>query len=357
MHNHEGRQVAFTICSNNYLAKARIVAETFLAEHDSYGFFIFLVDQFIAEIDYKIIPGVKIIAIRDVVENIDELALKYNIIELNTAVKPAVFMFLFKEYKSNHVLYLDPDLMVFDHFWEIEEQFKDNNCNIIITPHSCSPIDDGKIPSEIHLIVYGTFNLGFLAVKYNHESKRFLEWWHDRLMKYCYIDPEHGMFTDQIWLNYAPVYFDGVYILKHRGYNVSHWNLYERKIEEINGIYYVNNEEKLKFFHFSHYQFTDPYLISYKQNRHRIEDFKYLKTIIDEYQESLINYRHEQIAKLPCYYQLLSERHQKNSGWQENGFGNKSFRNLMRKLKNKTAVVGRRLLSLQWRLIRWHKYL
>lgn len=108
--------IAFTICSNNYLAKARIAAETFLDKHTSYRFFIFLVDKFLSEINYEGIPNVKVVAIRDVVNNIDELAWKYNIIELNTAVKPSIFTFLFERYKSDHVLYLDPDLMIFDSF-------------------------------------------------------------------------------------------------------------------------------------------------------------------------------------------------------------------------------------------------
>lgn len=337
--------IAFTICSNNYLAKARIVAKTFLGKHPGYCFFIFLVDELHAEIDYKSTPGVKIVAIKDVVPNIDELAKMYSIIELNTAVKPAVFTFLFKEYKSNHILYLDPDLMIFDRFSEIEERFKSDDCNIIITPHSCSPIDDGKIPSEIHLIVYGIYNLGFIAVKNTPESQKFLDWWHDRLMKYCFIDPQNGMFTDQIWINYAPIYFNGVYILKHLGYNVSHWNLYERNIEAIDGIYYVNGVEKLKFFHFSHYKFTNPYLISYKQNRHLIEEFEHLKTIIDEYQASLVENDHEAISKIPSYYQLVYDAHQQTLRERNSNYGYRGLKNIIRKLKNKTVGAGRRLLS------------
>ncbi len=72
--------IAFTICSNNYLAKARITAETFREQHNHYCFFIFLVDEFISEIDYKSIPHVEVFAIRDIVGDIEELAEKYSII-------------------------------------------------------------------------------------------------------------------------------------------------------------------------------------------------------------------------------------------------------------------------------------
>lgn len=345
MYNQSNMPVAFTICSNNYMAKAWIVAKTFLNKHADYSFFIFLVDEFVSEIDYKSIPELKVVAIKDIMTNIDELAKMYNIIELNTAVKPFVFTFLFKEYKSSHILYLDPDLMIFDRFSEIEEQLSHADCNIIVTPHGCSPIDDGKIPSEIHITVYGIYNLGFIAVKHSPESQKFLDWWHDRLMKYCYIDPENGMFTDQIWINYAPIFFDGVYILKHRGYNVSHWNLYERRIDAINGTYYVNGVERLKFFHFSHYKFTNPYLISHKQNRHLIDDFEHLRTIIDEYQASLVRNNHEVISKIPCHYQLLYEAHQQARRKQDKKFKYSGFKNLIKKVKSKTVWVGRRLLS------------
>jgi hypothetical protein len=334
--------IAFTICSNNYLAKARVTAETFIGQHPGYRFFIFLVDTFITDIDYKANADIEVIAIGDVVADIEELAIKYNIIELNTAVKPAVFTFLFQTYKAaSHIIYLDPDLMIFSPFSEIEELFESDNCNIIITPHGCSPIDDGKVPSEIHLSMYGIYNLGFIAIKRNSESKRFLNFWHDRLMKYCYIDVEHGMFTDQIWVNYAPAYFDGVHIFKHLGYNVANWNLYERRIEKENGAYRINGKEKLRFFHFSHYKFTDPHLISYKQNRHKIEEFEYLKEIIDEYQSKLIQNNHEFFNKIPCYYQLRYDCHQQNI-LQSKG----AFKNLVRRIKYKAFLISKKFGSL-----------
>lgn len=332
--------VAFTICSNNYLAKARVTTETFLLKHPDYQCFIFLVDTFVSEIDYHVFGKAEVIAIKDIVPDIEALAIKYNIIELNTAVKPAVFSYLFERYQSSHIFYLDPDLMIFDRFKEIEELFETENYNLIITPHGCSPIDDGKVPSEIHLSTYGLYNLGFLAVRNSPESQRFLAFWHERLMKYCYIDPEHGMFTDQLWVNYAPIYFDGVHIFKHLGYNVANWNLYERKVEKIGDAYFVNGSVKLRFFHFSHYKFTDPYMISYKQNRHTIEEFEDLRTIIDVYQSKLIDYKHDFHSTIPCSYQQMYESHflhQKRV--------NERFRTIVRNAKNKAILATHRLFS------------
>lgn len=298
-------KIAFTICSNNYLARAKVTAETFTSKHPNYKFFVFLVDTFISEIDYDFIPNVKIIAIKDVVLDVEELAHRYNIIELNTAVKPGVFNYLISQYSPSLIIFLDPDLYIYDHFLEIESLIENGDCNLVVTPHFCSPIDDGKVPSEIHLSVYGLFNLGFLALKNSIESKRFLNWWHDRLMKYCYIDPGNGMFTDQLWVNHAPIYFDGVHILKHLGYNVANWNLYERMIEKRDEVYYVNEVERLKFFHFSHYKFLNPYIISSQQNRHVIDELPHMREIIDQYQSLLIDANQDFFATIPCYYQKI----------------------------------------------------
>jgi hypothetical protein len=147
----------------------------------------------------------------------------------------------------------------------------------------------------------------------------------------------NGMFTDQIWVNYAPIYFNGVQILKHLGYNVANWNLYEREITRTNETYCVNGAEKLKFFHFSHYKFSNPNLISDRQNRHVIDDFEYLPEIIDKYQSKLIENNHEYYKKLLNYYLLIYKSRQR-----EIHKMNRSFLNFLRGAKNKIIAITKR---------------
>jgi hypothetical protein len=66
------------------------------------------------------------------------------------------------------------------------------------------------------------------------------------------IDKPRGIFVDQKWIDLAPLFFEGIYILKHKGYNMAWWNFNDRKLFEQNGDYYVNSENyPLVFFHFS----------------------------------------------------------------------------------------------------------
>jgi hypothetical protein len=303
--------IAFTICSNNYLAKAKVCGDSFIRHHPDYRFIIILVDTENEGINYDFFNPYEIVSVSTIYPGIADLALVYNIIELSTAVKAAAFTYLFKVYKSRSIFYLDPDLSIFDRFAEVEEQLDQYNYNLVVTPHFLSPIDDGKYPSELDFAVYGLYNLGFIAIKNTSESLRFLDWWHERLMKYCFIRPEKGMFTDQIWVNYAPVFFEGVCILKNPGYNVANWNLYERNITKVDDRFYINDRCTLKFFHFSHFVFDHPYSISKSQTRHTIDEIPVMKQLVDDYKQLLVANNHTFYNTIISHFQQLYSGHQK----------------------------------------------
>ncbi|MFD2999152.1 hypothetical protein ACFS7Z_02180 [Pontibacter toksunensis] len=298
---------AFTICSNNYLARAKVVADSFVEHHPEASFFIFLVDKFDPSLDYELFNKYTLIPIHEVLHHVEELALKYNIIELSTAVKPAAFSYLLQMYGFETIAYLDPDLRIYSKFQEVENALQTHN--IVLTPHFCSPVDDGKQPSDVDFIPFGIYNLGFIALKNSEETRSFLAWWHERLMKYCFIRPHDGMFTDQLWINYAPIFFEHCYVLKHLGYNMANWNLYERELSESEGGYLVNSVFDLRFYHFSHYKSNNPYSISDSQNRFTLEERQDLQKLYVDYHKALIQNKHEQFSQVVSYYKLMYDGH------------------------------------------------
>ena len=298
-------KAAFTICTNSYWAKAKVATESFLKYHPEYRFYIFLLDEVNDLIEYNTIHGCEHIEIESFFSGVHELSLKYNIMELSCAVRPAIFLFLLEK-GFDTVLHIDSDTQTYDRFYEIEPLLEINN--IVVTPHFCSPIDDGKYPSEIDFVKFGLYNLGFLAVKNSEETIRYMNWWHSRLMKYCYNRPNESMFTDQLWVNYAPLFFEGVHILKHVGYNVANWNLYERELEIRENTFFVNRTEKLKFVHFSHFVFNDPEQISSSQNRYTMEQQPVLQKILQLYNIQLINNKHEAVSALRSVFQKNYEQ-------------------------------------------------
>merc|ERR1711974_246102 len=130
----------------------------------------------------------------------------------------------------DHVMFLDPDVAVFDDLSPLLEILESKD--IILTPHQLTPEEKNDKTAiwdnELCSLTHGVYNLGFVAVNAKGEGYRFAKWWADRLYQYCREDIPNGMFTDQRWCDLVPAFFDGVQVLRDPGYNVASWNLSQR---------------------------------------------------------------------------------------------------------------------------------
>jgi hypothetical protein len=297
----------FTICSNNYFAQALVLAKSFLYHHTNSTFFIILADKkhpSAVSNDQNII----IIEIGQIEKDILNLAKKYDIIELNTAVKPAVFTYLFTQNNFETIIYLDPDIYVYRPFTELLALLV--KYDIILTPHALSPIPaDGKKPFENDFLNFGIYNLGFLALKKTAGVIQFLNWWKERTYTMGYINLALGLFVDQLWMNLVPVYFHNVHILKHPGYNMAPWNLHERKIDIIHHSYRVNETNDLYFYHFSSFNPLNGLKKIHRIfNRYDFGNRPDLIKLYGDYARMLIDHGFKEYSELPCYYVKWRER-------------------------------------------------
>lgn len=281
--------VAFTLCSNNYLAQAKVLSESFKKHHPEIELIIGLVDTVSQHIDYSSYNHSTILPVSDLqISDFEELEKKYSVVELNTTVKPFYFSYLFNNRHADKIIYLDPDTEVFSPFDEVFDLL--DAFNIILTPQNCVPIDDGNGPCDIHILGTGIFNLGFIALSNAKELESFLEWWTQRLIKYGFADERNNMFFDQVWLNLVPVFFDNYYILKHPGYNMSPSNLHERQItNQLNENYIVNKLYPLRFYHYSGYRFLNPSQICSYSERYTFNSRPDIVPIYNAYLQNLYN--------------------------------------------------------------------
>jgi glycosyltransferase involved in cell wall biosynthesis len=290
----------FTIVSKNYISYARVLMNSFLNYHTDCDCYVLLVDK----IDGYFDPSkerFRTVELEQVeIRNRDSFIFKYDIMELNTAVKPFFFEYLFKNHGYEKVVYFDPDILILrelSHLFEILDSY-----SFILIPHFTSPLpDDGKRPNEIDILRAGCYNLGFLGISNYGISKKFLEWWQERLHKYCFSAPDIGLFVDQKWIDLVPSFYDGAYILKNPGYNVAYWNLHERdlSIEEEN---YKVNGEPLYFYHFSGIDFDNIKNISKFQNRYRLSDIENLEALFTNYKKTIIQAGYNDTRHWPYFY-------------------------------------------------------
>jgi len=279
-------KINFTICSNNYLAHAGILRKSLKKYEPGSKFFIFLCDEKNLEIDYTFLAD-EVIPMLEIEPQLPALALKYNIIELNTCLKPRVFEYLFIERNADKVIFFDPDIKIFNSFSNVYDDLEISS--IVLTPHICTPIPiDNKKPAENHFLNFGIYNLGFIGLSNHPESKKFITWWKERTYKLGYIDIYKGIFVDQLPVNLVPVFFKNVKILEHMGLNMAPWNLHERYLSVKNGSYFVNEKEELIFFHFSSFKADAIELPLLQYDRFRLRDRPDLESMYKEYNEELI---------------------------------------------------------------------
>ncbi len=243
----------FTSITLNYLPKARILAKSIKQYNKDAKFFLVISDVLPENFEISEEPFDKVYHIEDLelpVDNLQAWIFKHSVVELCTAVKGQAFLTLINREKLDKLIYLDPDIAVYSDMSELDELMEAHS--IILTPHQTIPeeTDDAIIDNELCSLKHGVYNLGFLAIKADEEGMRFVTWWRDRLLNYCYDAIPDGIFTDQKWVDIAPCMFD-VFILRDKTYNVSTWNLSHRSLAR-NGEGIIEVEGKpLNFYHFS----------------------------------------------------------------------------------------------------------
>lgn len=300
--------VFFTICSNNYLAQAKVLGASLHQHQPGIPFYIFLCDKKSGEINYDELNA-EVIAAEEIEPAMDELALKYNVIELNTCIKPHVVQYLFETVKADKVIYLDPDIKVFSSLSFLFEALETDA--ILLTPHIYTPIPiDGKLPGEHTFLNYGLYNLGFVALKNNSESLAFAQWWKEHTYKQGYIRPEDGIFVDQLPVNFAPFFFKNVKVMQDWGLNMAPWNLHERHLTYRDGEYWVNDSIPLKFYHFSSFKVDSHDLPPY-YNRFTMKDRPDLYEIHAAYNEELKAAGHLFYSRFQSSYTQLRDLHLK----------------------------------------------
>ncbi|WP_080239455.1 glycosyltransferase family protein [Spirosoma rigui] len=306
--------LAFTICSVNYLAQARTLGDSLRKTNPDFQYVIGLVDKLSeAKLPAALMPPYPMLEVDQIgIPDFAAMCDRYDITELNTAVKPFYIDYLYETYPdATQVIYFDPDIIVYQPLTKLTQDL--NKYSMVLTPHTCSPTPDWERPNEQHHLNTGIYNLGFIGLRRDETARQFVNWWKQRLVYECRIDLCEGLFVDQHWVNFAPVYYDNVLIEHHPGYNVAYWNLHERYLwADEAGQWRVGtqfdlskkntNTEYLQFFHYSGYNPYRPDEISKYQTRYSFRERPDAEPLFDFYKQRLLANQNDTYRQYPCVY-------------------------------------------------------
>lgn len=294
-----GPDAFFTICSKNFLAHARVLYNSVRQHYPKTRFFVILCDRVDGLFDTTKEPF-EFIFLEDLnLSNIDEMAHRYSITEFNTAVKPFAFLHLMSRLHIGSVVYLDPDLFFVDKMEELDRMLHEG-AEAVVTPHILQPAESDEI-HDGKMLLFGIYNLGFLALRNTPSVITFLQWWGRRLERHCIIRLEEGLFVDQKWADLLPAFVSGTRILHHPGYNVAYWNLPQRKIVRKGARWYANGEP-LRFVHFSGNKLDDVKVFSRHSQQVTIDNIGDLRELLDTYRREVYHQGHEFYRTLPYAY-------------------------------------------------------
>lgn len=294
-----------TIVSANYLAYAKVLAASVREHFADAAFRVLVVDRktpAVCEV-VRTLPFEVVWAEELGLAGFERIAYQFDILELNTGLKPTLLKRLLSE-GYDAVIYWDPDIRLFAPPTPVVEALQ--RASVVLTPHALAPLLDGHRPSDIDLMRHGAYNLGFIAVRGDTTGGALLDWWEERCLSYGFNDPALGTFVDQRWLDLAACYFDSVYALKHRGCNVAYWNLHERVVADTpQGLY--AGDVPLVFFHFSGVDARQPGRLSKYQNRHPLVPGSTLHRLVADYCSALGAAGHAEYGRIAYTFGTLSD--------------------------------------------------
>lgn len=289
----------FTSITANYIPKAAALAHSVKRVHPEATFHLVISDDMPACPAHVVSAFDSIINVRDLpIPNLPRFLFRHRIVELCTAVKGAAFQHIADVHGADRIYYFDPDIIVTNRLDDLECAL--DRDSVLLTPHSIEPETDPQamVDNERCCLRNGVYNLGFLAVKMDGNGRKFIDWWADRLLRWCYDETAAGLFTDQRWADLGPALFDGVKILRDPQYNVSTWNLTHRRATgeapydiEING-------RPLVFYHFSGFDSGAQLTMLDRYGSHSPVLYEFREWYIEECR----SLGQETIGKIPCIY-------------------------------------------------------
>jgi glycosyltransferase involved in cell wall biosynthesis len=293
----------FTICSRNYLAYALTLRKTLKESDPGAEFFIYLADDGEGTEragDAAIIPVAEI-----AMPAIWDMALRYTVMEFNTAIKPFCILDLWDKRGFDAAVYVDPDIMVLRPMAAVEAALRDG-ADCVLTPHLLQPLDDDYHPDDIQILRTGVYNLGFGAFANRPGARRFVDWWAKKCETDCVVDLENGLFVDQRLADYAPAFCERAHILREPGYNVAYWNLKHREIAKTAEGWRAGGAP-LVFFHFSGVVPGDPTVFSKHQNRLEVGDIGEARELLALYLSLLDANEHDHWRTIAYAFDRFSD--------------------------------------------------
>ena len=110
----EKNNIAFTVCTANYLAHAKAMLDSLSMQNPSYKCYIFLLDEINGRFEENYFYPYIITPVKSLnFPEFEDLCRRYNLFELSCALKPFCALYILQFIPCNYLFYFDTDILIF----------------------------------------------------------------------------------------------------------------------------------------------------------------------------------------------------------------------------------------------------
>jgi hypothetical protein len=298
-----------TVITKSHLAYARVLARSVKKYHPDANVIVLLADR----IDGCFNPAAepfRVILLDQLVDPklAERMAFYYSAFELCCALRPMLHDFIWRNTPATQWVFLDSDIQVVGDMSDVFQTAA--TASILLNPHNTAPGTGNFVQTNEFIgLSAGEYNAGFLAIRRCDPSRLFIDWFMNRLARFCFYGVT-GMFVDQLWLNHVPNYFRDVRVYTHPGANLAHWNLYQRTITDDGRGGWLVDGQPLMFAHFSGWDINKPEQITNYFGAYRnlqIPQMDVWRQLAKEYRTALLENGYEQCHAWPYAFDRMED--------------------------------------------------
>ncbi|GGN00727.1 hypothetical protein GCM10010967_38780 [Dyadobacter beijingensis] len=206
--------IIYTVCNRTNLAHALALADSVLQHQPGDTFYIGLVDS----ITVDNLPGhVKLLPVSALsIPGWDQMAAAYYDFELLPACRPWFALELLKKHtECRQLTFLSPTTLLKGAF----NGLLNAESEMFLTPNISAPLRTSPILDDKRILNAGMYHSGSWTLRPSDKTRAMLEWWAHRTIDRANFDLCNGMNTDQLWLNYVPVWVPATTTLHNAGWH------------------------------------------------------------------------------------------------------------------------------------------
>lgn len=231
--------IIYTVCNRTNLAHALTLADSVLQHHPGDVFYIGMVDSI--NIDIPKLPAqVNLLPVTALaIPGWDKMSSEYYDFEVLPACRPWFALEILKKHpECRQLTFLAPTVQLKKPF----DGLLNADSELFLTPNISAPLKKSPILDDKRILNAGMYHSGSWVLRPSEKTVKVLEWWGKRTTDRAHFDLCNGMNTDQLWLNYVPVWVPATTTLHHAGWHYGLNSVLNKNLVTSNGSFEVDGE-------------------------------------------------------------------------------------------------------------------